>query len=336
MLAAVAAYLGTANATTSTQSSLASLSHSYKAALKSVDSAWTVSQLELKRLLNSRLSGLLRKLRSSLVINGLVAGLSILLGVLTYRQIVGPLGDLERLAGNVRETENYGLRAKLDRQDEIGQLATAFNAMLEELEKSRERELTDQERNAAMQAELARVTRLTTMGQMAASIAHEINQPLAGVVNNANAGLRWLNRQPPNTAEVEAALRRIVSDGERGSGIIESIRATLKRDDRKRVELDLNKLISDVVMLTQGQFQRYGVSLRADLSDDMPTVPADRVQLEQVIVNLFMNAAEATLSSCDRERLVCVRTEKYKGSGALISVEDSGPGISAEDMRPDL
>ena len=332
LLAAVVAYLGTANATTSTQSSLASLSHSYKAALKSVDSAWAVSQLELKRLLNSRLSGLLRKLRSSLVINGLVAGLSILLGVLTYRQIVGPLGELERLAGSVRETKNYGLRAKLDRQDEIGQLATAFNAMLEELEKSRERELTDQERNAAMQAELARVTRLTTMGQMAASIAHEINQPLAGVVNNANAGLRWLNRQPPNTAEVEAALRRIVSDGERGSGIIESIRATLKRDDRKRVELDLNKLINDVVMLTQGQFQRYGVLLRADLSDDMPSVPADRVQLEQVIVNLFMNAAEATLSSCDRERLVCVRTEKYKGSGALISVEDSGPGISAEDM----
>jgi C4-dicarboxylate-specific signal transduction histidine kinase len=90
-----------------------------------------------------------------------------------------------------------------------------------------------------MQAELARVARVTTMGQMAASIAHEINQPLAAVVNNANAGLRWLDRQPPNIAEVQAALRRIVSDGERGGGIIESFRSLLRKGGRKRVKLDL-------------------------------------------------------------------------------------------------
>ena len=181
----------------------------------------------------------------------MVAGLSILVAAITYREIVRPLGQLETLAGQVRDTKNFGLRATLDRRDEIGQLATAFNAMLEELARARERELADQERNAAMQAELARVARLTTMGQMAAWIAHEINQPLAGVVNNANAGLRWLNEQPPNITEVEAALRRIVSDGERGSGIIESVRATLKRDDRKSVELDLNELISDVMTLAR-------------------------------------------------------------------------------------
>ena len=94
------------------------------------------------------------------------------------------------------------------------------------------------------------------MGEMAASIAHEINQPLAGIVNNANAGLRWLNNRPPNIDEVGAALRRIVNDGERGSGIIESIRAMLKKDDRKRVKLDLNELIRDVLRLSQGQFHR--------------------------------------------------------------------------------
>jgi len=184
-----------------------------------------------------------------------------------------------------------------------------------------------------MQAELARVARLTTMGQMAASIAHEINQPLAGIVNNANAGLRWLNRQPRNIGEVEAALRRIVSDGERGSGILESVRAMLKKGDRKKVALDLNQLITDVIRLTQGQFQRYGVSIRSELADDPPRVWADRVQLEQVILNLLMNAAEATLTNSDGERVVCVRSEKDDSKGALISVEDSGTGVEPEEVK---
>ena len=106
----------------------------------------------------------------------------------------------------------YGLveeSTTLDRRDEIGELATAFNGMLAELASAREREMADQARNAATQAELARVARLTTMGEMAASIAHEINQPLAAVVNNANAGLRWLTARPPNIDEVRAALTRI-------------------------------------------------------------------------------------------------------------------------------
>jgi methyl-accepting chemotaxis protein len=129
MVSAVNSYLETADATTTGQSSLASLTHSYRAAWESAGSGWAVSQAELKRLLDARLSNLLTKLRSSLAINGLVAGLSILLAVITYRQIVRPLGQLEALAGNVRETKDYGLRANLDRRDEFGQLATAFNAM---------------------------------------------------------------------------------------------------------------------------------------------------------------------------------------------------------------
>lgn len=184
-----------------------------------------------------------------------------------------------------------------------------------------------------MQVELARVSRLTTMGEMAASIAHEINQPLAGVVNNANAGLRWLNNRPPNIDEVGAALRRIVNDGERGSGIIESIRAMLKKDDRKRVKLDLNELIRDVLRLSQGQFQSHGVSIRSELADNLPTVSADRVQLQQVILNLLMNAAEATASNSNQERLVCVRSEKHDADWVRISVEDSGTGIKPEDEK---
>jgi C4-dicarboxylate-specific signal transduction histidine kinase len=256
-----------------------------------------------------------------------------LFAVVAYRQIVGPLRELEGLAGKVRETKDYGLRSNLDRQDEIGQLAAAFNAMLAELAAAREREIADQARNAATQAELARVARLTTVGEMAASIAHEINQPLAAVVNNANAGLRWLSNQPPNTEEVRAALKRIANDGERGGSIIESIRAMLKKGVRERSEINLNELLRDVTRLTQGQFQRHGVSIRSELADDVPTVVADPVQLQQVFLNLFMNAAEAVASISDRERLVCVRSEKHHGGGALIAVEDSGPGIEPDDAR---
>jgi signal transduction histidine kinase len=333
MVSAVNSYLGTANASLSGQSSPTSLLHSYETAFQAVDSGWAVNEAELKGLLNERLSNLLGKLRGSLFLIGLVAGLSLLFAAMTYRQIVRPLRQLEELAGNVRETKDYGLRIDLDRRDEIGQLATAFNAMLAELATAREREVADQARNAAMQAEYTRVARFTTMGELAASIAHEINQPLAAVVNNANAGLRWLNNLPPNTEEVRAALRRIVNDGERGGSIIESIRAMLKKGVRERTQLNLNELICDVMRLTQGQFQRNGVSIRSELADDLPSVLADRVQLQQVILNLFMNAAEAMLSIPERERLVCVRSGKHDGGGAVIAVEDSGPGVEPEDAK---
>jgi C4-dicarboxylate-specific signal transduction histidine kinase len=171
------------------------------------------------------------------------------------------------------------------------------------------------------------------MGEMAASIAHEINQPLASVVNNANAALRWLNRQPPNIEEAEAALRRIANDGERGSGIIGSIRAMVKKGARDKAQVDINELIRDVIRLTEGQFQRHGVSLHAELAHDLPKILADRVQLQQVMLNLLMNAAEATLPVGDRERLVSVRSGKHDGRSALIEVEDAGTGIGPEDEK---
>ncbi len=250
------------------------------------------------------------------------------------------LGDVRGVLETIRPLDSIiaqthaGLRETFALMVIIGILGLVGLAKLRQSEAAaREREISDQERTAAMQAELARVSRLTTMGQMAASIAHEINQPLAGVVNNANAGLRWLNNRPPNIDEVRAALRRIVNDGERGSGIIESIRAMLKKDDRKRVKLDLNEVIREVMRLTQGQFQGQGVSICSELADNLPTVSADRVQLQQVVLNLLMNAAEATACSSNRERLVCVRSEKHDGDWVRISVEDSGTGIKPEDEK---
>ena len=333
MVADVNAYLETANTAISEQGRPDSLRPAFAAATRSVDNAWSISKSELNGLLNKRLSNLLGKLYGSLRLNGLVAALSLLFAILAYRQIVKPLRELEALAGKVRETKDYGLRTTLDRRDEIGQLATAFNAMLAELASAREREIADQARNAATQAELARVARLTTVGEMAASIAHEINQPLAAVVNNANAGLRWLNARPPNIDEVRAALTRIANDGERGGGIIENIRAMLKKGVRDRSVTNLNELIRDVTRFTQGQFQRHGVSIRSELANDLPSVMADPIQLQQVILNLFMNAAEAMVSISDRERLICVRSEKHDGGRALLAVEDCGPGIEPGDAK---
>ena len=326
MIAAVDSYLQAASATDGDTSSGA-LTNSYRTALDSVLGSWTAGQAELKHLLEMRLSDLLSKLRSSLALIALVACLSLVLAVLTYRQIVGPLRQLEEFAGRVRETKDYSLRVNIDRKDEIGQLALAFNTMLEELAAAREREASEQVRTVTMQAELERAARFTAMGELAASIAHEINQPLAAIVNNASAGLRWLNNRPPNLDEVRLVLGRLVNDGGRCSEIIAGIRAMLKKGSQSRAEIDLNELICGVKNLMQSQLETRGVLIQTQLADDLPRVMADRVQLQQVFLNLFVNAAEAMACISDRERVVNVRSERYDGEGALIAVQDSGIGI---------
>jgi C4-dicarboxylate-specific signal transduction histidine kinase len=165
------------------------------------------------------------------------------------------------------------------------------------------------------------------MGELAASIAHEINQPLAAIVNNASAGLRWINNRPPNLDEVRLVLGRLVNDGGRCSEIIAGIRAMLKKGSQSRAEIDLNELICGVKNLMQSQLETRGVLIQTQLADDLPRVMADRVQLQQVFLNLFVNAAEAMASISDRERVVNVRSERYDGEGALIAVQDSGIGI---------
>ena len=184
----------------------------------------------------------------------------------------------------------------------------------------------------ALQAEVRHVARLTTMGELAASIAHEIRQPLAAVVNNANAGLRWLNNQPPNLKQVRTALKRIVSDSERGGDVIGSIQGMVKKGEEERARLDINDLIREVMRLVQGELKNRGVSSRAELADDLPRVLADRIQLRQVILNLIMNAIEAMGSVSDPARVLRVRSEKHGDDGVLVAVEDSGSGIAPEDM----
>jgi C4-dicarboxylate-specific signal transduction histidine kinase len=178
------------------------------------------------------------------------------------------------------------------------------------------------------QAELAHVNRVTTMGQLAASIAHELNQPLAAAVTNALAALRWLGLQPANLEEAREALANIVDDGKRAGDVIERMRALIKKAPPRKDGLDINEVILGVCALTRGELAKNGVSLQTQLADGLPLTQGDRVQLQQVMLNLIMNAIEAmsAVSHGSRELLIGTSTD---ASGAVrITVQDSGPGLN--------
>ena len=181
----------------------------------------------------------------------------------------------------------------------------------------------------AAQAELARVARLTTVGAMAASIAHEINQPLASIVMNGNAGLRWLARSKPNLEEARSAFGCIVNDGHRAAQIITGIRAMFRKESSERSPVAINELICEVVTTSLGELRSRRVSLALQLFDDLSPVQADRVQLQQVLVNLVTNAIDSMASIADRPQTLVVRSERLD-EWVLISVQDSGTGIAPE------
>lgn len=185
----------------------------------------------------------------------------------------------------------------------------------------------------ATRSELARVSALTAAGQMAASIAHEINQPLNAVVTNGSAGLRWLsNPAPDHLEEVRAALERIVREGNRASQIIDGIRAMFKNDGRQKALLDINGLIREVLALLDSELRSGQVLVQTELVPEPLPVLADRVQLQQVIANLITNAKEAMSTVSDRARILRVTSAISRPDGVLIGVEDSGPGIDRENL----
>ena len=181
----------------------------------------------------------------------------------------------------------------------------------------------------AAQSELERVARLTTVGAMAATIAHELNQPLAAIVSNGSAGLRWLDRPEPNLEEAHLAFERVVSEGHRAAHIITGIRAMFRKDSGARSPVAINELVCDVVSTSLGELKRRRVSLALELLDDLPPVQADRVQLQQVLLNLLTNASNSMASITDRPHMLCVRSEHLE-DWILVSVQDSGTGINPE------
>jgi len=183
------------------------------------------------------------------------------------------------------------------------------------------------------QAELAHVTRVMTMGELTASIAHEINQPLAAVVTNANAGLRWLAGPIPNLSEAREALARITRDGKRASDVIGRIRALVKKSSTEKAGLDLNEAIQEVVVLVQSEIQKSEVTLQMELAIDLPQILGNRVQLQQVILNLVMNSIEAMSAVTDRSRDLLIRSCKYEADKVLVAAQDSGIGIDSQNLE---
>lgn len=203
------------------------------------------------------------------------------------------------------------------------------------------------------QNELAHVSRVTTVGEFAASIAHEVNQPLAGILTNANAALRWLARNSPNLAEAQQAIDRIIRDGNRAGDVISRMRALFKKAPAAKEPVDINLVIQEVLTLTQPELQKNRVSLRTQFAVDLPTALGDKIQLQQVILNLVVNAIEAMSGVTENQRELHVSsqkiTESHSESGQetieakvasepgstslLISIRDAGPGLDPTELK---
>jgi len=219
--------------------------------------------------------------------------------------------EVERLLTNIRERERVE------------------DALREQL--TERRRAQDALREA--QVELAHVTRVTTIGGLAAAIAHEINQPLAAVITNGDACLRWLAGTTPNLDEARQAVGRIIRDGNRASDVITKIRALLRKTGTEKERLDMNDVIREVVALAQSEVRRNGVALRAQLEGNIPPVLGDRVQLQQVVLNLIMNAIEAMSVVGDRARELIISTQSGEIDQVHVTVQDSGIGLDPQRME---
>jgi PAS domain S-box-containing protein len=184
----------------------------------------------------------------------------------------------------------------------------------------------ERERLRRAQADLAHINRVTTMGELTASLAHEVNQPIAAAVTNANTCLRWLTRDQPDVEEARAAAMRIVTDGTRAAEIIKRIRLLFKKGTPERELVDVNEVIQEMTVLLRNEAARYAVSIRTELAADMPQVIADRVQLQQVLMNLMINGIEA-MKDADGTRELAISSQRMQNEEIMVSVADSGVGL---------
>jgi C4-dicarboxylate-specific signal transduction histidine kinase len=187
------------------------------------------------------------------------------------------------------------------------------------------------ERDRVSQAELARATRVTTMGVLTASIAHEINQPITAIVANSSAAKHWLSSTPPNLDEARTALEAIAADGHRAGQVISSLKSMFKNDDRGRTSVVVNDILAEVVALLRAAILKSAVVVRTNFLEQMPRVVGDRTQLQQVFINLITNAIDAMESVLDRQRTLTIRSTTENGQ-VIIAVEDSGKGIASKDF----
>jgi PAS domain S-box-containing protein len=202
-----------------------------------------------------------------------------------------------------------------------------------ERKQSEENLRESERRNRETQAELAHVSRLSVLGELTASIAHEVNQPLTGVVTYGDACLRWLDAEPPRIDQARSAVEQMIGSARHASEVIARIRALSKKGESERVQFDMNQAIDDVIALILREINAHGVALRLDLGRSLPPIEGDRVQLQQVMMNLLMNGIQAMSRVTGRDRELLIRSREHGSDQILVAVEDSGAGIESEHVE---
>ncbi|MDB5408685.1 MAG: sensor histidine kinase [Rhodospirillales bacterium] len=247
-----------------------------------------------------------------------------------YDEVLAQLLRTGRWEGELVHTKRDGATVTVAsrwslQRDERGQPTSILetNTDIEETKQA-------QEILARTQAELAHVSRVSTMGELTASIAHEVNQPLAAIVTSGEACLRWLDRDVPQLDGVKRGVERMIGDGRRASEVVRRLRALSRKGDLQKTAVDLNEVIDDVLPLIQREIFNHRVALELDLSTSLPAVPGDRVQLQQVVINLLMNAIQAMATLADGRRELVLRSRAEDDGQVLVAIQDSGPGFAPE------
>jgi PAS domain S-box-containing protein len=216
-----------------------------------------------------------------------------------------------------------------ERRDE----GVAFVLDLTERKRAEAEARESERRYREMQMEVAHANRVATMGQLTASIAHEVNQPIAGAATNAEAALRWLGARPPDLEEVRQALDRIVKDTNRAGDVIGRIREIIKKAPSRKDRVDINEAIREMIELTRGEAAKNGASMRTALAEGLPLVEGDRVQLQQVVLNLILNAVQAMGAVAEGPRELFITTAQADPDGVLVAIKDSGPGLTPPSLE---
>jgi PAS domain S-box-containing protein len=226
--------------------------------------------------------------------------------------------------GTIRDVHSFGRPVF----SESGDLIEYVGTIMDVTERNRA-----QEELQKAQAELARITSLATIGTLTASIAHEINQPLAAIVTDAGACVRWLEREVPNLDEARESLERVIESGHRAADVIKGIISLAKRTPAKKERLNINEIIREVISLAARELAQNNVVLRMELQPDIPLVVGDRVQLQQVLLNLILNSIEAMSGVDSPVRELVIRSQESKPGEVMVTVRDSGAGLDPNDAE---
>jgi two-component system sensor kinase FixL len=249
-----------------------------------------------------------------------------------FNEITAELLRTGRWEGELVHTKRDGTHVTVSsrlslQRDEQGRPVATMGTSNDITERNRTQEALHR-----VQAELAHVARVTTLGELTASIAHEVNQPLAGIVTNGAACLRWLGREPPELDEARRAVESMISDGVRASEVVSRLRALSRKAAPQRVLLNLNEVIEEIVRLVQRELLNSRIVARLELARALPPVLGDRVQLQQVIMNLLINGVQAMEPVTDRPRELLIQSRCQDADRVLVEVRDSGVGIDAENV----